>query len=133
MTGLELLSVAEMGRADRLAVDAGIPSLTLMENAGGKVADEIAKRWSKSRVAVLCGPGNNGGDGYVVARQLKERGWTVWVEALGDPSALKGDAAEMFRRWNGETRPITRARKADIVVDALFGAGLNRPLDLNVQ
>jgi ADP-dependent NAD(P)H-hydrate dehydratase / NAD(P)H-hydrate epimerase len=133
MTGAELLTVAEMGRADRLATEAGIPSLTLMENAGGKVADEIAKRWPQSRVAVLCGPGNNGGDGYVTARHLKERGWTVWVEVLGDPSALKGDAAEMFRRWDGETRVITRARKADIVVDALFGAGLTRPLDLNVR
>jgi NAD(P)H-hydrate epimerase len=91
------------------------------------------QRWQPCRVAVLCGPGNNGGDGYVVARQLKVRGWDIWVESLGDPNDLKGDAAEMFRRWDGETRRITRARQADLVVDALFGAGLARPLDHNTR
>jgi NAD(P)H-hydrate epimerase len=129
----ELLSVAEMGEADRLAVAAGVSSLTLMENAGAAVADAIVKRWSPCRVAVMCGPGNNGGDGFVVARRLKERGWDVWVETLGDPGELKGDAAEMRRRWQGETRRITRARQADLVIDALFGAGLSRALDHNVR
>ncbi|MSP95317.1 MAG: NAD(P)H-hydrate dehydratase [Alphaproteobacteria bacterium] len=132
MSGAELLSVAEMAEADRLAVASGLPSLTLMENAGAAVVDEVTKRWPNARVAVLCGPGNNGGDGYVAARLLKQRGSTVWVEALGDTSALTGDAAEMFKRWDGDTRPITRARKADCVVDALFGAWLSRPLDMNV-
>ncbi len=131
--GIELLTLGEMAEADRFAVAQGIPSLRLMERAGRAVADEIAKRWEKRPVAVLCGPGNNGGDGYVVARHLKERGWPVWVEAFGDPASLKGDAAEMFRRWNGETQRITRARKADIVVDALFGAGLSRPLDVEAK
>jgi hydroxyethylthiazole kinase-like uncharacterized protein yjeF len=133
MDGPELLTTAEMAQADRLTVEAGIPSLTLMENAGRAVAAEILKRWDARKVAVLCGPGNNGGDGYVVARQLKEAGWPVWIEALGDPADLKGDAAEMFRRWSGETRTISRARKADLVVDALFGAGLSRPLDHNTR
>jgi hydroxyethylthiazole kinase-like uncharacterized protein yjeF len=100
-----------------------------MENAGRAVADEIVTRWSARKTAVLCGPGNNGGDGYVAARHLKQRGWDVWVETLGDPAALSGDAAEMFRRWDGETRTISRARSAALVVDALFGAGLSRPLD----
>jgi hydroxyethylthiazole kinase-like uncharacterized protein yjeF len=131
--GIELLTLGEMAAADRLAVAFGIPSLRLMERAGRAVADEIVERWEKRPVAVLCGPGNNGGDGYVAARHLKERGWPVWVEAFGDTASLKGDAAEMFRRWNGETRRITRARKADIVVDALFGAGLSRPLDIEAK
>jgi hydroxyethylthiazole kinase-like uncharacterized protein yjeF len=129
----EILTLGEMAEADRLAGKLGVPSLTLMENAGRAIADAIGKRWEKRPVAVLCGPGNNGGDGYVAARHLKERGWPVWVEALGDTSALKGDAAEMFRRWNGETRRVTRARKAEIVVDAIFGAGLARPLDIEAR
>ena len=132
MRGAELLTVSDMAEADRLAVASGIPSLTLMENAGKAVADAIETHYAPASVAVLCGPGNNGGDGYVAARHLKSRGWTVWVEALADPASLKGDAAEMFQRWEGETRVITRARKADIVVDAIFGAGLSRPLDMNM-
>ena len=127
----EVLTVDEMGMADRLAVAASVLSQTLMENAGRSAAEEIRKRWRPATTAILCGPGNNGGDGYVVARHLKARGWKVWVEALGDPAELKGDAAEMFRRWDGETRAITRARPAELVVDALFGAGLDRPLDHN--
>jgi NAD(P)H-hydrate epimerase len=129
----ELLSLAEMAEADRSAVKTGVPSLTLMENAGRAVVDEIAKRFEMCRVAVLCGPGNNGGDGYVAARHLKARGWTVWIEALGDTAKLHGDAAAMFNRWDGDTRPVTRARKADVIIDALFGAGLSRPLDLNAR
>lgn len=132
MRGAELLTVSEMAAADRLAVEAGIPSLTLMENAGRAVAETVEARYKPTSVAVLCGPGNNGGDGYVAARHLKERGWKVWVESVFDPATLKGDAAEMFQRWDGETRIVTRARKADIVVDAIFGVGLSRPLDMNM-
>ena len=82
----EVLTLAQMAEADRLAVASGVPSTTLMENAGHAVADEISKRWPQCRVSVLCGPGNNGGDGYVVARQLKQRGSKVWVELLSDVS-----------------------------------------------
>jgi NAD(P)H-hydrate epimerase len=131
--GSELLTVADMAQADRLAVESGIPSLTLMENAGKAVAEVIEANYAPAAVAVLCGPGNNGGDGYVAARHLKSRGWNVWVESLIDPAAQRGDAAEMFQRWEGETRVVTRARRADIVVDALFGAGLTRPLDMNAK
>jgi hydroxyethylthiazole kinase-like uncharacterized protein yjeF len=133
MTGSEVLTLAEMSEADRLAVKSGVPSLALMENAGRAVADEVLERWPQCRVAVLSGPGNNGGDGYVVARHLKRRGSMVWVELLGDVPALRGDAAEMFKRWDGESRPASRARKADIVVDAMYGAGLSRPLDINAR
>src|ERR1700693_4318206 len=83
MVGSEVLTVAQMGEADRLAVDAGVPSLTLMENAGRAVAEEIAKRFKPCAVAVLCGPGNNGGDGFVAGRDLKTRGFGVHVALLG--------------------------------------------------
>ena len=125
-----LMSVAQMTAADAAAPDAGVPSMTLMENAGRAVADEIGKRWTPRPTAVLCGPGNNGGDGYVVARLLRARGWPVWAETLGDTAALKGDAAEAFRRWDGETMPVSADNPmAALFVDALFGAGLSRPLE----
>jgi NAD(P)H-hydrate epimerase len=123
-----------MAEADRLAVEAGVPSLTLMDNAGRAIGDAVAAHYAaSSAVAVLCGPGNNGGDGYAAARHLKARGWNVWVESVVAPAALKGDAAVMFNRWDGETRMVTRARRADVVIDAIFGAGLARPLDMNIQ
>src|SRR5580698_7487315 len=121
----EILTVAEMYAADKFAADHGVPSLTLMEDAGRAVADEIEKRWNKRSALVLCGPGNNGGDGYVIARLLKSRGWNVRVVQLGDASALKGDAAVMAKRWDGSTSPLTAdcLKSAELVVDALFGAG----------
>ena len=86
----ELLTPAEMSRADRLA---DVPFLELMERAGQTVADEILRRFGKRQVMVYCGPGNNGGDGFVVARQLRDAGWLVHVAFVGDRSRLKGDAA----------------------------------------
>ena len=82
--GPEILTVAEMNEVDRLAASSGVATLSLMENAGRKVANEIAKRWSPRKTMVLCGPGNNGGDGYVVARHLLARGYTVDVVTVGD-------------------------------------------------
>ena len=126
----EVLTVEQMYAADRFAAEHGTPSLALMEHAGLAVADEICKRWSPRACAVLCGPGNNGGDGYVVARHLVARGWNVWVETLVDKKSLKGDAAIMAGRWTGDTLPLeNEARTAELFVDALFGAGLSRPLD----
>lgn len=131
MAGYELLSVADMYSADAAAAASGIPSLSLMEAAGTAVARVIRQRWTPRRVAVLCGPGNNGGDGYVVARLLAARGWPVRVYALGDPTALRGDAAVNAARWRGPTGPLTPASLDGdpLVVDALFGAGLTRPVD----
>ncbi len=131
-TGLELLSAKEMGRADRLAVERGVVSLTLMENAGRKVADEArAMKPPGSRVLVLCGPGNNGGDGFVAARHLKRASYDVRLYLLGDRSALEGDAAQMARSWDGPVRAMDpyAVESMHLVVDALFGAGLARPLE----
>ena len=124
----ELLTPAEMYRADALAVEAGVASLKLMENAGRAVAAEILGRYGKRMVAVLCGPGNNGGDGFVVARLLKARGWPVKVYLLGDETKLKGDALAMRRKWKGRVEDFAAfpATRPKLVVDALFGAGLNQ-------
>lgn len=130
--GTELLTTAEMGRADALAIASGVPSLTLMENAGAGVADTVWQRYGNAEtVAVLCGPGNNGGDGFVAARRLQHYGYNVRVALLGDREQLKGDAAAMASRWSGRIDPLreTVLDGADVIVDALFGAGLARPLD----
>lgn len=128
----DLLTTQQMSLADRLAVEAGVPSLTLMENAGRAVADEAVKMVAAgARIHVFCGPGNNGGDGFVAARLLAERGYKVTLGLLGQRSALKGDAGGMAARWTGEVRDAYdfEAGKIDLYIDALFGAGLSRPLD----
>ncbi len=126
-----ILSVDEMYAADATAMAAGIPGLELMENAGWAIADAICARYEPSAVTVLCGPGNNGGDGFVVARLLAGRGWQVRLALLGEAAKLKGDAAVNAARWTGDVEPMTPAALdgADLVVDALFGAGLARDLD----
>lgn len=127
----EILTVAEAYAADCYAAEHGVHSLTLMENAGRAVMHEIGRRWAARQALVLCGPGNNGGDGFVVARHLAERGWPVRVALLGRRDDLKGDAAAMAERWRGSIEPLSpeSLNGAQIVVDAIFGAGLARPLD----
>src|SRR6202521_2844823 len=127
----ELLTPTEMAEADRRTVAAGTPSFTLMERAGRAVADAVAARYPLgSRVVVACGPGNNGGDGLIAARVLRERGIPVRVLLLGERGTLKGDAAEAAARFGGAIEPFSAAALADahVAVDALFGAGLTRPL-----
>jgi hydroxyethylthiazole kinase-like uncharacterized protein yjeF len=124
----EILTVAEMTAADRAAIAAGTPGTELMERAGGAVAAAIAERFTPRPTVILCGPGNNGGDGYVVARLLKERGWPVEVQALAEPRSA--DAIAAAARWDGGTAPLSEsALQAGVVVDALFGAGLDRALE----
>jgi hydroxyethylthiazole kinase-like uncharacterized protein yjeF len=128
---LELLTPAEMAGADVLAVEAGVPSLDLMETAGRVVAQEIARRWERCATLVLCGPGNNGGDGFVVARHLGDNGWPVAVALLGNRDRLSGDAAIMADRWQGpiDGAELARLTGRQLLVDGLFGAGLSRDLD----
>lgn len=126
--GLEILTVAEMAAADAAAVAAGTTSLVLMDRAGRAVADTLCSRFTPRRTAVLCGPGNNGGDGYVVARILRKRGWPVWVEQSAPP--VSPDAKAKASRWRGRTLDLAPTDgEAELVVDALFGAGLTRPLE----
>jgi NAD(P)H-hydrate epimerase len=126
-----VLSTRAMAAVDRSAIASGIPGIVLMDAAGRAVVRSIVDRFAPCRVLVLAGPGNNGGDGYVVARRLAAAGWPVALAALGDPARLRGDAALAAARWRGAVHPLDGAPglAGDLVVDALFGAGLDRPLE----
>jgi NAD(P)H-hydrate epimerase len=120
-----------MAQADRFAIAAGTSGERLMEAAGAAVARETARAFPAGPIVVLCGPGNNGGDGFVAARLLAERGLEVGVALLGDRAALRGDAALAAADWTGPLAPLDAADPslADLVVDALFGAGLVRDVE----
>ncbi len=127
------MTTEEMYAADAGAEQRGIASLALMEAAGTHAAREIRHRWARQRTAVLCGPGNNGGDGFVIARLLRQAGWPVRVGLLGDAEGLKGEAAVNAKRWTrdgGAIEPLSPDLVAwcGLAVDALFGAGLSRSL-----
>ncbi len=127
---IELLTTAEMAEADRLAMAGGISGLTLMENAGRALADCAAAKPGRHAV-VVAGPGNNGGDGFVAARLLTERGFIVRVVLAGEVAQLKGGAAAMAKQWTGVVEPAApqTLAHAEIIIDALFGAGLDRPVE----
>jgi ADP-dependent NAD(P)H-hydrate dehydratase / NAD(P)H-hydrate epimerase len=128
---LELLTPVEMAEADRRTIAAGTSGITLMERAGRAIADRVALLYPLgTRIFIACGPGNNGGDGFVAAQVLRERGYTVRLALLGSREALSGDAAKVSRQWGGEVEPMNAdaVHNADVIVDALFGAGLSRPL-----
>jgi hydroxyethylthiazole kinase-like uncharacterized protein yjeF len=129
---IELLTPEQMAQADRFAIAAGTLGMVLMERAGLAVADAaMGAMLAGSRAVVVAGPGNNGGDGFVAARILRERGYAARVLLLGELDDLRGDAAEAARRWGGaveRAHPATIA-DADLVIDALFGAGLARSVD----
>jgi NAD(P)H-hydrate epimerase len=129
-----LLRVGQMQEADRLTEDAGTSGRDLMQNAGAAVARETMARWSARPAAVLCGPGNNGGDGFVAASVLASAGWPVRVGLMGPLEALRGDAAFHAARWKGPVEPLDSRvlEGAGLVVDAIFGAGLSRPLESGV-
>ena len=140
---IETLTAEQMRAIERAAIESGeVTGLELMERAGTCVVEEAFDEWSDlalspGQAVVLCGPGNNGGDGYVVARLLDDMGWEVRVYAYGNPVRLPPDAHENYRRWTerGEVRPLSSASEdlcsasIDIIVDAVFGTGLTRPLD----
>jgi NAD(P)H-hydrate epimerase len=126
-----LLTIAEMSAADAAAIAAGVPGIRLMEHAGAAVARAITQRFPPRPALALCGPGNNGGDGFVVARHLAERGWPVRLALLGARERLRGDAAKAAAAWQGQVLPLDPQLipGARLVVDGLFGAGLARPLE----
>jgi len=130
---IELLTTSEMNEADRLAISGGIAGINLMEHAGRAVADAVSARHRVgSRVLIVAGPGNNGGDGFAAARVLAERGYSVRVVLLGEEGRLRGDAAVAAQRWKGSlasAQPDALEGQVDVVIDALFGAGLDRPVD----
>ena len=125
----ELLTPVEMGRADLLAICRGVSGWTLMQRAGWAVA-RAARRFGPCRTLVLCGPGNNGGDGYVAARLLDAAGWPVRLAALAPPRP-GSDAAVAAAEWDGPVADFTpaEAARAGLVIDAVFGAGLARDVD----
>ncbi|MBO6901859.1 MAG: NAD(P)H-hydrate dehydratase [Rhizobiaceae bacterium] len=127
-----LLTPDEMASADRMADNVGPFNLRrLMENAGAAVAREALRLYPRAEAFdILCGPGNNGGDGYVAARILAETGMPVTVWAHGTPRDGT-EAADAANGWTGGTRPLAkfRPRREALIIDALFGAGLSRPLD----
>lgn len=142
---MELLTCARMARCDAWAVRHGVPAEVLMERAGRAVADAVVARWIPRPVLVLCGPGNNGGDGYVAARHLAAAGWPVRVAASAPWQDMKGEARAQAQRWvevcaraglndASTVLALTPAalEGAGLVIDALFGAGLTRPLEESV-
>jgi len=130
-----LFSVAQMNEADRLTIADGTPGVQLMQRAGEAVANEVVRRFSLRSVTVLCGPGNNGGDGFVAAAALARLGWPVRVALLGGLEALRGDALHFAQLWRGGVEPLTPSviNGAELLIDALFGSGLNRHLQSSVR
>jgi hydroxyethylthiazole kinase-like uncharacterized protein yjeF len=126
----ELLSPAETARADAAAVARGVPVAALMANAGRAVARAVQARFRPCRTLVLAGPGNNGGDGTVAARLLAQEGWPVAVAPLSAPRA-GSDAAQAAALWHGPVATFSpeEAARADLVIDAVFGAGLARDVE----
>ena len=136
---MKIVSAAEMRQIDRVTSEHfGVPSLTLMENAGSAVAEFVLSRYADAnRIGVICGKGNNGGDGFVVARKLHQAGKEVQIVLLAERAELRGDAAEMFARlplkplFAGSGEQLKQARavfEGDLVIDAILGTGFRPPV-----
>jgi hydroxyethylthiazole kinase-like uncharacterized protein yjeF len=126
-----IITPKEMSAIDSDAARSGIDSFRLMTSAGLAVSAAALRLYPQAlRFVVLCGPGNNGGDGYITAAALQKSGAEVAVYALGDPAGLKGDAAHAHSQWAREVETLKayRPEPGDVVIDALFGAGLSRPV-----
>ena len=127
MTGRPILTAAAMRAAEQVAIDAGASVETLMERAGEALAETIFLYAGNRDVLFACGPGNNGGDGYVAAGHLRKRGVAVRVAALAEPAT---DACKWAQKqWGGWTEELAKAEPAEVLIDCLFGTGLKRPLD----
>jgi hydroxyethylthiazole kinase-like uncharacterized protein yjeF len=126
--GQPILTAAQTRAAEDRAIAAGASVESLMARAGAGIAESVRRLASGSPVLLLCGPGNNGGDGYVAARLLQANGLTVRVAALGEPTTAAAIAAR--KAWDGPVEPFPAGdpREAPVVVDAVFGTGLSRPL-----
>lgn len=136
---MKIVTSSEMREIDRVTTERfGVPSLTLMENAGAAVADFVASHYpSAKRLGVICGKGNNGGDGFVAARKLEENGREAQVFLLSEPAELRGDAAEMFHKLvvqpvivksEDELKAHSGFADADVLVDAILGTGFRPPV-----
>jgi hydroxyethylthiazole kinase-like uncharacterized protein yjeF len=127
---MEVLTTAEMDRADRLTIAAGTPGFALMLSAGQAVAEAAVDLMADGPIVVVCGPGNNGGDGFVAAAELAAQGRDVSVILMCDREALQGDAASAARGWKFPILPFNPQAigKPALIIDALFGAGLSRPV-----
>ena len=128
---MEVLTTAEMERADRLTIAAGTPGFALMLSAGQAVADAARNLVDEGPILVIAGPGNNGGDGFVAAAELAAQGREVSVILMCERDALKGDAASAARGWKYPVLPFNPQAigKPALIIDALFGAGLSRTVE----
>src|ERR1700722_6593540 len=143
---LKVLTAAQMREADRLTTErCGIPGIELMENAGSAIAEFLREKFAdltSRKILILCGKGNNGGDGLVVARRLKDSGCAAVVFLFANPGSVEGDAAANLKRWQqglGELYVVTSEAEwqsarvalaeADLIVDALLGTGLRGPVE----
>lgn len=126
-----ILSTAQIAAADKITIGRGTAGIELMRRAAQAVVQHIAQRFEPDTVVVLAGPGNNGGDGFMIAQMLTDAGWKVRVGLLGEREALKGDAAQAADGYKGEVHPLHPFLLTDqsLVVDALFGTGLSRDID----
>jgi len=127
---MEVLTVSEMAAADQAAIAGGISGFSLMRRAGQAVALVAEAMAERGRILVVAGRGNNGGDGFIAAAELAAKGRDVSVILLCDPATLKGDAALAAAEWKGPVLPCDPAAlgQPNLIVDALFGAGLDRPV-----
>src|SRR5579871_379686 len=138
---MKIVTAAEMREIDHATSERfGVPSLTMMENAGAAVVAHLLKTYpTAKKIIVLCGKGNNGGDGFVAARRLQDAGRTAHVILLADPSELRGDAAAMYKKLPGTATVVRSAEElrsdrvrdilaADVVIDAILGTGFKPPV-----
>lgn len=138
---MKIVTAAEMREIDRITTEKyGVPSLTLMENAGSAVAEFVLREYPEAKcIGVICGKGNNGGDGFVAARKLHEAGKVVEVLLLADPAELKGDAAAMYKKLpvkavvarsedELKSEAVQPIFEADVLVDAILGTGFQPPV-----